>query len=299
MTVDSIRNLLEGFAPLDRVTIIGGEPLLHPNFPQIQTIFGNAAVTEKRLDSNLIDISKLDITHAQNSGIRVCVSLDGHIEEIHSILRGPNVFSRTVRNLKNLIAKGIDIEVTHTVHAKNINLIGEFIAFCRAMGIKRLNFHKISPRGNAIGRDDLLLRPFQWVELVELLRKMGEAAFDGRKKMQVRFETLYATREQEIRLRTSGKYYDLAKRSFYSHHQGGRLVFFPDGKIYISSEAFGSDSYIAKIIDGEVQWNESDWNELKLSEKGDVRITDLNSRAEIDPLFPSILSVSYRESHLI
>jgi MoaA/NifB/PqqE/SkfB family radical SAM enzyme len=199
--------------------------------------------------------------------------------------------------LRTLLSAGLDVEITHTVHARNIGHFEAFIEYCREIGVRRLNLHKISPRGNAIGQNDLLIRPYQWVELVQHLRNSAQTS--GASPIHIRFETLYATREETERLRTEGKYRDLANGSYYSETEGHRIVIFPDGKLYISSEAFGSDSFIASIEDGQLVPNTSSMSELALARKGDVPITELNPRAEVDGRYPVILSVSYRESHFI
>jgi MoaA/NifB/PqqE/SkfB family radical SAM enzyme len=297
MTLDSVRGLLNGFGSLDRVTIIGGEPLLHPEFPSIQAALGEADCTERRIDSNLTSIDLLDAHHARDKRIRICVSVDGHTEALHSILRGSRSFNTTDANLRALLSLGVDVEVTHTVHARNIDHIEAFIGYCREIGIKRLNLHKVSPRGNAIGRNDLLIRPKQWVDLVQHLRSSARTPCSS--PIHIRFETLYATREEAERLRAEGKYRDLASGSYYSETAGHRIVIFPDGKIYMSSEAFGSDRHIASIEDGKFVLNTSSRSELALARRGNVAITELNPRAEVDSQYPVILSVSYRESHLI
>jgi MoaA/NifB/PqqE/SkfB family radical SAM enzyme len=297
MKAQSVHALLNGFGALDRVTIIGGEPLLHREFRAIQTALGEAPSKERRIDTNLTSIHTLDIGHVLNKGIRICVSLDGHTEATHAILRGAKMFRKTETNLQKLLARGVDVEVTHTVHARNIGDIDAFIDYCRRSGISRLNLHKISPRGNAIGQHDLLLRPRQWIVLVGELRERAKRP--GSPPIHIRFETLYVTEDEARRLRQEGRYHDLARGSFYSGTAGHRIVVFPDGKIYISSESFGSDSYVASIEDGNIVPNPAPRNELELSRKGYVRITELNPRAEVDAEFPVVLSVSYRESHVI
>ena len=297
MSIDSVRYLLNAFGPLDRVTILGGEPLLHPKFPAILSALSVTPSKERRIDTNLTDIDLLDVDLVREKRIRICVSLDGHTEALHCILRGSRQFFKTDANLRTLVSLGLDIEITHTIHAKNIQHVGVFIEYCREMGMSRLNLHKISPRGNAIGRSDLLLRPKQWVDLVEDLRNRAQKP--GRPPIRIRFETVYATEKEAQRLRAEGKYHDLAAGSFYSETAGDRIVIFPDGKVYISSEAFGSDSYIASIEGGRLVVNQSPRNELELARKGIVLITDLNPRAEVDSRYPIILSVSYRESHIV
>jgi hypothetical protein len=105
--------------------------------------------------------------------------------------------------------------------------------------------------------------------------------------------------EEAQRLRAAGKYHDLVQGSYYSETAGHRIVIFPDGKVYMSSEAFGSDSYIASIEDGQLVVNRSPQSELELSRKGHVLITELNPRAEVDGRYPVVLSVSYRESYIV
>ena len=296
METSSVLDFLASYGRLDRLTTLGGEPLLHSGIESILAAIRDADIGNKRLTTNLTSIERLDITTVKSGAIRICASLDGHLASIHDKIRGKGMFSKTVSNIRSLISDGVDIEIVHTVTSASISYIFNLIEFCRTMGIRRLNLHKISPRGNAINNNELQVSPTEWIGMIdELIRNQRRQNQDS---ILLRYEQLFATREEYRRLLSTNSYHNHAEKSYYSSDEHGhRIVLYADGKLHISSEAFGTQAHIGTIINGVFSYNKSNMNELELLGRiktNESLITIINPIISGDSKFPIVLSVSYR-----
>lgn len=61
----------------------------------------------------------------------------------------------------------------------------------------------------------------------------------------------------------NGGYHHHYQRSFYATEWGQRIVIYPDKKLYVSSEAFGTESHIGHISAGTFHYNEGNQNEMR------------------------------------
>lgn len=295
-TVDptSVNNFLNEVNDIDRVTILGGEPLLHPQITEVLLNINRLSIREKRITTNLTYLSENALSILSKSDIRTCVSIDGHNELLHDQIRGAGNFKRTITNLKKLIAANCDIEVTHTVNAKNIDFLVEFISFLKNIGVRKVNLHRISMKGNAFNNSDLYVSPSKWRFLTDnVLPKISTS--DSNDSITLRYEVGFMSDSELRSLITSGKYKNHALGSFYSS-KGHRIVFYPDGKVYISSEAFDTDSYIGSIVNGVFVFNDSYNNELLLSSRGFISFRDNIDEKFEETVFPNRLSVSFRKT---
>ncbi len=290
LEAESIRTMLRQIPRLARITILGGEPFLHPDFNYIIDALKNLEVREKRVTTNLTSLQGIDIDQLKELNVRVCVSIDGHDAISHDSIRGAGAFEKTIENVEKLVNHCLDIEVTHTLNSRNIFLFEEFIKLCRQLGIRRLNLHRISLRGNALINSILEVSAEKWVDLVRELESWDTAAG----ALSVRYEVGFVSHTEFQRLVSSGEYNHHAQGSYYAEEGGHRIVIYPNGRLYVSSEAFGTESHFGSFDKGYFEYNTSDLNELILSGRKDFNITDINSSIaeNSDHLVP--LSVSFR-----
>ncbi|MCP3956680.1 MAG: radical SAM protein [bacterium] len=293
-SAESIARFLRTAEPLSRVTVLGGEPFLHPAISRILTAIGEAEISERRVTTNLTRPVRSHTRQLRDYSIRVCVSIDGHEESIHDAIRGPGAFCQTVENLQILLSADVDVEITHTVTNLTIESLPNLIAFCKSLGVKRLNLHKISERGNATTSRHLLLAPERWVDLRQRLRSWARP--NG--SLLIRYEVTHVTREEFLGLLEAGQYRHHAIGSFYDDEGGQRVVLYPDGKVYLSSEAFGTDSEIGRISNAGFTFNENPQNELTLVQQhGEAfSVSMIDERLQGTSDYPVVLSVSFRES---
>jgi radical SAM protein with 4Fe4S-binding SPASM domain len=119
-----------------RISLSGGEPLLHPHFLDLITIlrergipwslFSNAVLIDEKMAKNLVDY-----------GIRkVTTSLDGSTAKSHDFLRGvKGSFQKTVNAIKILKEYNVPIEARCALHKKNVREIPAVLAFLNSLGI--------------------------------------------------------------------------------------------------------------------------------------------------------------------
>lgn len=292
-SVESILHTLENFLPLDRLTIIGGEPFLHPNIGKLLSRISTMDIKEKRVSTSLTHLPSEVISKLPIKGIRFCVSMDSHTKTGHDFLRGNGVFEEMLKNLELLVNKGCDIEINHTVSSININDITKLINFLKLHGIKRLNLHLLSIMGNANNHHYLKVSPTKWRDLISFLREKNST--NG--ALSIRYELAYATNQEYKKLQSEHIYKHHSKGSFYTENTAKhRIVIYPDKKIYISSEAFSTESYIAEFVKDKTLFNSEKTNEIFLSQNSTFNISDIRNTRKGDEKYPIALSVSYRES---
>jgi radical SAM protein with 4Fe4S-binding SPASM domain len=134
LSVDQISNILREFESMQglRVLITGGEPLVHKQFQDINTILP-AFPLRKVLFTNglLLDKKSLKALHIDEFQ----VSIDG-LEKAHDSLRGKGTFRRAFRAIKLALDSGFDVSVATMVHAKNLKDFDTMEKLFRDMGIK-------------------------------------------------------------------------------------------------------------------------------------------------------------------
>jgi MoaA/NifB/PqqE/SkfB family radical SAM enzyme len=291
-----IIDFVNQFDHLDRLTIVGGEPLLHPEINDVVAALPYHKVDLVRLTTNLTTLARFDYERFVRGRVTICVSLDGHDAETHDRVRGDGAFQATIGNLERLLKLNYDIEITHTISNNNLHFFNKFVVLCRHLGVRQLNLHRVSLQGNAMSNSTLAVSPSQWVEFRDRLESMIASAKlrkpRERLNIHVRYPVLFATVSEFGELLRKGEYHHHVNGSFYG--EGDRLVLYPDGRLYISSEAFGTEYFVGDISTGQLNWNTT--GELALFRSGNADIAAMNSLQSGDENYPVVLSVSYKRS---
>lgn len=292
----SILKFLSQINTLERITVLGGEPLMHPEINRILEYLKKFPTAEKRITTNGTITKRVDWDLIKEAGVRVCISLDGYSAYYHDAIRGKNTFKNTTKTIQKLTQSEHDVEITHTVNNDNINDIEEMIELCRQLGVKRINLHRATPRGNAKENNHLVVGATRWRQLVNQLRQLKNC-YSG--KIRLRYELAFATESEYQSLVEQGLYKEHSVSSFYSKTGGQRVVIYPDGKLYISSEAFGTESFVGVLAEKGLEINQSELNELTMRRQSQTYITDIDKNMIGDKNYPIVLCVSYRESLLL
>ena len=292
---NSIIKFLSDFQYLSRLTILGGEPLLYKEITPLLNFVQDKDFKEIRITTNLTDLSLLNINKIYSNRIRFCVSLDGHNKEEHEYVRGKNTFHKTISHLERLIQNEIDVEITHTINSRNINYFEDFIKLCIKIGVKNINLHRVSLQGNALLNRKLKVTPTEWVDFRNYINTISYKEVEN-ECISIRYPILFVTEKEFQKINKKNLYHDHYKGSFYGNKN--RLVIYSDGNLFISSEAFGTESYIGSIQDGEFIFNDSALNEIKIMESGGD-ISKINQWQSGDENYPIVLSVSYKETKFI
>ena len=119
LPVEQVKRLLEEFEAGGglRLLLSGGEPLMHPDFWEIDALLPQFDLRAVLLtNGTLIDGEAAARLHVHE----VQVSLDG-IEESHDALRGEGSFAAALAGLRAAKAAGLQISVASTVNSLNLN----------------------------------------------------------------------------------------------------------------------------------------------------------------------------------
>jgi radical SAM protein with 4Fe4S-binding SPASM domain len=118
LSLKQIRNVLTGFEKMQglRVMITGGEPLIHPSFPEINNMLPEFSLRKVLFTNGLLLTGKmvgsLNVDEVQ-------VSIDG-LEKAHDALRGKGSFSAALGAVRTCRDAGMEVSVSTMVHSKNL-----------------------------------------------------------------------------------------------------------------------------------------------------------------------------------
>lgn len=289
---EQVNAFVNSFERLDRITILGGEPLLHREIDSIVANIDAKGVGDFRITTNLTSFGAFRYHLHRGRTLKLCVSLDGHSAAIHDHIRGEGNFDRTVRNLATLLDAGFNIEVTHTVTSANLPYFDQMLELCGRLGVSHMNLHCMSLHGNAIDNPELRVSPGEWVRFRDALAARSRPGGANERRLAIRYPVLYVTPAEYERMVRTGEYHHHASGSYYG--SGDRVILYADGKIYVSSEAFGTESYIGFLNEGTFHYNRGGKNELKVFRSGSQRIDSMNPRMRGDDTHSSVLSVSFK-----
>lgn len=297
ITAYSIKEFLLTCQSLERLIIIGGEPLLHPEINEIISSSDVIPIREKRITTNLLEMSSFDYNEAKNKKITICISLDGYNKELHDNIRGKNSFDKTISNIKKLTENNNDIEIIHTINSENISQFNNLLTLCLNLGIKKINLHRISLQGNAIKNKNLYVSPTEWRNFIKTICSSQRNL--GTNNLLLRYPILFVNEIEYNKLKQNKNYFHHVEGSYHADGTGHRIVIYPDLKIFISSEAFGTESFIGQIINGTFVYNESKYNEMKLFETfnsaNNYNTSLINNAFAGDERYPIPLSVSFKK----
>jgi MoaA/NifB/PqqE/SkfB family radical SAM enzyme len=109
------------------VVFLGGEPTLHPDYPQILAAARQAGFDRIVVDSNGTTGDPRPFIEGFTGPVTIRFSFDG-TESVHDALRGTGTFQRTLAALRQVIQAGGQVKATITLHAFNIDLIAGMAA---------------------------------------------------------------------------------------------------------------------------------------------------------------------------
>lgn len=154
---------------LRRVKVSGGEPLIHPEFPQILAYLAELGLDEIIIETNATLLTAKQVSQLERvRGLTLFVSLDHAWPDKHDRFRGkPGSYTRTLQALTQIGATGIQSVVTTIAYRDNRAFIGDIIELVLGLGISRhrtlLNIH---PLGNARAHPDNALTISECIELI-------------------------------------------------------------------------------------------------------------------------------------
>lgn len=150
-----LRHAIEQALPLGLGSLkwTGGEPTLHPLFPellQMQKEFGLTGVVE----TNGMLVSRRLAGQLREAGVeQVSVSLDSADAAVHDAIRGvPGSFQRTVAGIGHLVTAGFRPELILTLQKANSQSVPDFLALAEELGAGSVKLNVMQPvlRGGSL-----------------------------------------------------------------------------------------------------------------------------------------------------
>lgn len=174
LTTEECLDVVEQLAALGtrEISLIGGEAYLRADWLDVVRAIrrngmrcvlqtGGRALTRRRLAA------------AAEAGLQgVGVSLDG-VRERHDELRGVvGSYASAIDVLNSAASLGLPTSVNTAVGSSTLGQLDDMFTILVDLGVRRWKIHLMVPMGNAVERDDLLLQPFQLLELMPKLAKL-------------------------------------------------------------------------------------------------------------------------------
>lgn len=168
MTTSDLKSLIKDLASMpwkndvSRVGLTGGEFFTRPDALEIID-FVHAQGFRVLISSNgLLLTDEMIDGLADYANLKISVSLDGPVAEVHEKIRGKNTFDRTVRAISKLTAREIFVGVNMFVHQGNIHCIEETLQLADKLGVKAFNCLNMMMVGRANSKrsqDELMRVP--------------------------------------------------------------------------------------------------------------------------------------------
>jgi MoaA/NifB/PqqE/SkfB family radical SAM enzyme len=154
LELKSISTIAEQFEAMGglRLIISGGEPLMHPDFKEINRLMEGRAFRSILLtNATLINEDFV----SSNRFDEVQVSLDG-LEIGHDLLRGKGSFQRSLENIRRLRKAGISVSIASMIHADNYCEFAGLGELVRELGALSWSIDVPSKTGRLVDNDQML-----------------------------------------------------------------------------------------------------------------------------------------------
>ena len=257
MPLAEVKHVLQLWRKLggSKLSILGGEPTLHPDFIEICRYAKKTGYEKVILNTNGIGKALTILLQMEPEEFSyIQVSLDGGSPQTHDLVRGPGTFHLAWKTVETLAAKKFDTRIICTVNQKNKADCLELIPKCEAVGASLVKFHVFSNIGNGLKNSEWAMSPTEWIEFYEQLEKIKKDY-----KIQVWYQPTYANRQNISRFTQQG-YRGCIGRTL------DRISIFPDGRAYVCSYLFDTAQNMFQIEDGQVKINRGE-NEFELFTK--------------------------------
>lgn len=252
---------------LDRMTLLGGEPTLHPDITMICNEVADLPIRELRMTTNGVGVHNLDLGALKpNAFDHVSISVDGINATVNNATRGTGTFDRIIHTIDLYRQAGVRLSVNYTVTKNNIGHLRDVVPFFADLGVSIVNFHRASLDGNAYKHQDILVDAHSWVAARDGLFSFLEEAGANYPDIIVRVPYTFLTADQVRTLR----YAPIQEQNYHSPQGGHRLIVFPPtlkgrGLCYMSSDVIGHPhAELGNVSqDGDFSWNFHPSNEME------------------------------------
>ncbi|MBI3399592.1 MAG: radical SAM protein [Deltaproteobacteria bacterium] len=156
ISVDLFKKIIDQIAELgiERVSLTGGEPTLHPNFGELLTY-----LAEKEVEFNFVTngwefkerVLPIFLDRAVKRYLQsICFSIDGASDKTHDVLRGKGSFREVIKAANLCRLKGIPISIKTVVTNINKNEVMEIALLGVSLKATKHHFIALTPTPRAI-----------------------------------------------------------------------------------------------------------------------------------------------------
>jgi radical SAM protein with 4Fe4S-binding SPASM domain len=162
------------------VTLIGGEAYLHPGFLEVVAALKAAGIRPTMTTGGRAVTAELARSAAAAGLYAASVSIDG-IGRTHDLIRAaPGSFASATAALDHFKAAGIRTASNMVINRLNAPELEAVYAELKARGVAGWQVQIMAALGRAADRPDLLLQPWDLLDIVPRIAKLKERAFaDG------------------------------------------------------------------------------------------------------------------------
>ncbi|MBT1248604.1 MULTISPECIES: radical SAM protein [unclassified Thermosipho (in: thermotogales)] len=138
LSIEQVKHVLDELksAHVETVDLIGGEPLVRPDIYEIieyavgigldVMLNTNASLASKEV------VKKIKKIYPQ---LKVGISFDGSLPDIHEFIRGKGTFDKTYKGFMNFVEAGFDVTILHVINKKNYLYFEDMINFAKRHGV--------------------------------------------------------------------------------------------------------------------------------------------------------------------
>ena len=152
MGVHTVQQILAWSAnsSINEVTLLGGEPALHPDFAAIVALIRQAGLAIRTVTNGSSRLRKAlrDPDVAASIG-RVAISLDAPYAEVFDAMRGPRAFADVMLTIGQLKELRKPFDINFTVVKSALPYVPQMLGLAENIGARRINIHWFSEVGRA------------------------------------------------------------------------------------------------------------------------------------------------------
>jgi radical SAM protein with 4Fe4S-binding SPASM domain len=171
LPLSTIASLVREFDAMGglRLLVSGGEPLLHPHWPEVNALLSSLSVRRVLLtNGTLLD----DACLAELCFDEIQVSLDG-LAAGHEVLRGPGTFGKAVNAAHRVREAGFDLSIATAAHPGNLGELEGLAELVEGLGAREWGIDVPCFAGRLAAEPGLALTPVQGAQA--MVRAFGGA----------------------------------------------------------------------------------------------------------------------------